>query len=222
MKRTERLFAIAEVLRASRGGLTAQQLAERFGVSLRTIYRDLDALREAHFPLLSEAGPGGGYALDPGYKLPPINFTAREAALLVGAAEWLSRFRLIPFLTTLEQAVGKVRRAMPEESLRQLRPLVDSLSFVGVPSRPVSPEVRQAVELAWYEGRSLFILYEGREHWTERHIQIRNVVMDRAEVLLNTTDLDLGEERQFRLHRIHRASLEKSDLSRPLATDKLQ
>lgn len=212
MKRTERLFAIAEILRASRGGLTAQQLAQRFGVSLRTIYRDLDALRQAHFPLLAEAGPGGGYALDPGYRLPPINFTAREAALLIGAAEWLSRFRLIPFLTTLDQAIDKVRKAMPDESLRQLKPLVDSLSFVGVPSRPVAPEVRRVVESAWYEGRPLFILYEGRERWTERRVLIRNVVLDRAEVLLNTTDLDLDEERQFCLHRIHRAGLEKSDL----------
>ena len=214
MKRTERLFAISEVLRASRGGVTAQQLAQRFGVSLRTIYRDLDALREARFPLLAEAGPGGGYALDPSYRLPPINFTAREAALLIGAAEWLSRYRLIPFLTTLEQAAEKVRKAMPEDTLRQLRPLVDSLSFVGVPSRPVNAEVRRVVEKAWYEGRPLFILYEGQQRWTERHVKIRNVVLDRSEVLLNTTDLEIGEARQFRLHRVHRASLEKDELGK--------
>lgn len=212
MKRTERLFAIAEVLRAQRGGMTAHQLAERFGVSQRTIYRDLDTLREAHFPLLADAGPGGGYALDPGYRLPPINFTAREAALLIGAAEWLSRYRLIPFLTTLEQAVDKVRSAMPKESMQQLRPLVDSLSFVGVPSRPVSREVQRVVEMAWYEGRPLFILYEGRQRWTQRHVLIRNVVLDRSEVLLNTTDLEIQEPRQFCLHRIHRASLESNGL----------
>lgn len=207
MKRTERLFAISEVLRASQVGLTAQQLATRFDVSLRTIYRDLDALRQANFPLLAEAGPGGGYALDPGYRLPPINFTAREAALLVSAAEWLRRYRLIPFLTTLDQAVTKVRRAMPRDSLRQLQPLVDSLSFVGVPSRPVAAEVQRCVEKAWYEGLPLRILYEGRERWTERLVMIRNVVLDRAEVLLNTTDLELDEPRQLKLHRIHQAQL---------------
>ena len=207
MKRTERLFAISEALRASRGGVTAQQLAERFGVSVRTIYRDLDGLREAHFPLNADSGPGGGYALDPAYRLPPINFTSREAALLVSAAAWLDRYRLIPFLDTLNQAIDKVRAAMPESDRRHLVPLVESLSFVGVPSRPVADEVRRTVERAWYENRPLLIVYDGRDIRSQRTILIRNVVVDRAEVLLNATDLDLGERRQFRLHCIAQAQV---------------
>ncbi len=47
MRRTERLFALGEHLRSRRTGVTAEQLAQRFGVTVRTIYRDLDALREA-------------------------------------------------------------------------------------------------------------------------------------------------------------------------------
>ena len=205
MKRTERLFALSEALRASRGGVTAQQLADRFGVSVRTIYRDLDALRDAHFPLHADAGPGGGYALDPAYRLPAINFTEREAALLVSAAEWLNRYRLIPFLDTLNQAVDKVRAAMPDACRRQLNPLVDSLSFVGVPSRQVSAAVRKTVERAWYENHPLFIVYDGPTGRTRRTILIRNVVVDRSEVLLNSTDLDKQAPRQFRLHRIFEA-----------------
>jgi predicted DNA-binding transcriptional regulator YafY len=45
VKRTERLFALAEYLRGRRTGVTAEVLAERFEVTVRTIYRDLDALR---------------------------------------------------------------------------------------------------------------------------------------------------------------------------------
>ena len=51
MQRTERLFALTEYLRGRRTGVTAEALAERFGVTLRTIYRDLDTLRMAALPL---------------------------------------------------------------------------------------------------------------------------------------------------------------------------
>src|SRR5687767_8648285 len=102
MRRTERLFAIAEYLRGRRTGVTAETLAERFGVTVRTMYRDLDALRAASMPLAAERGRGGGYALDRSYSLPPVNFTAREAALLVAIGRHAIAMRLIPFTDTLE------------------------------------------------------------------------------------------------------------------------
>src|ERR687890_1918691 len=101
MQRTERLFALAEYLRGRRTGVTAEALAERFGVTLRTIYRDLDALRAASLPLGAERGRGGGYALDRSYTLPPVNFTAREAATLLLAGRWVTELRLLPFTDTL-------------------------------------------------------------------------------------------------------------------------
>ena len=73
MRRTERLFALAEHLRGRRTGVTAETLADRFGVTIRTIYRDLDALRETSMPIAAERGRGGGYALDKSYSLPPVN-----------------------------------------------------------------------------------------------------------------------------------------------------
>ncbi len=102
MRRQARLFALAEHLRARRTGVTAAELADRFGVTLRTIYRDLDALREAELPISAERGRGGGYALDRAYTLPPVNFTAREAALLSALGDWAIRMRLVPFTRTLQ------------------------------------------------------------------------------------------------------------------------
>src|SRR5215510_92427 len=111
MRRTERLFALAEHLRGRRTGVTAEALAERFGVTVRTIYRDLDALRAASMPLAAERGPGGGFALDRSYSLPPVNFTAREAALLVALGRFAVDMRLMPFSETLESGLDKVRAA---------------------------------------------------------------------------------------------------------------
>ena len=59
MQRQARLLAITEFLRARKTGVTAEQLAERFGVTMRTIYRDLDTLREASLPVLAVRFTGG-------------------------------------------------------------------------------------------------------------------------------------------------------------------
>src|SRR3954466_12498243 len=112
LKRTERLFAIAEYLRGRRTGVTAEILAERFGVTIRTMYRDLDALRAASMPVSAERGRGGGYALDKSYSLPPVNFTARGAALLAALGPSAVETRLLPFEKTLHRALDKVRSAL--------------------------------------------------------------------------------------------------------------
>jgi len=120
MQRTERLFALAEYLRGRRTGVTAETLAERFGVTVRTIYRDLDTLRAASMPVSAERGRGGGYALDKSYSLPPVNFTPREAALLVALGRFAIDMRLLPFTGTLETALDKVRSALSTSAQREL------------------------------------------------------------------------------------------------------
>src|SRR5213075_2318670 len=124
MRRKSRLFAIAEALRARRTGVTAQQLAEKFGVTLRTIYRDLDALQDAGMPIKADRGRGGGYALDKNYQLPPVNFTAREAALLVALSRLAIEQRLVPFPNAIERASDKVKAALTTSAQRELLALV--------------------------------------------------------------------------------------------------
>src|SRR5947207_2932271 len=120
MKRSARLFAIAEHLRGRRTGTTVEQLADRFGVSVRTMFRDLESLRDASLPVHGERGRGGGIALDRAYSLPPVNFTAREAALLVAAGRFLAEMRVLPFTDTLTSGLDKVRAALSSSQQRQL------------------------------------------------------------------------------------------------------
>ena len=209
MRRKSRLFALAEALRARRTGVTAQQLADRFGVTIRTIYRDLDALADAGLPLRADRGRGGGYALDKAYQLPPVNLTAREAALLVALGRMAIDLQLIPFGTTVESALDKVRGALGSSAQRELLGLVDGLQFIGVPALPVPSAVRAAVERAWFEDCRLCIQYRkpGTYVAQPRHVRIRNVVFDRAITLLNCRDLESGEDRQFRFDRIEAAEV---------------
>ncbi len=202
------MFAIAEALRARRTGVTAQQLAERFGVTLRTIYRDLEALQDAGMPIKADRGRGGGYALDKNYQLPPVNFTAREAALLVALARLAIEQRLVPFPTAVERAADKVKSALSTSAQRELLTLVGELQMIGVPSLPIPASVRDAVETAWFESRALRIIY-AKSQWqmSPRLVRIRNMVFDRQVTLLNCVDLETGNDRQFRLDRIKQATV---------------
>ncbi|HEY1959769.1 MAG TPA: HTH domain-containing protein [Polyangiaceae bacterium] len=208
MKRTERLFAIAEYLRGRRTGATAEAIAERFGVTVRTAYRDLASLRDADLPLVAERGRGGGYALDKSYALPPVNFNAREAAVLISAGQFLAEMRIIPFAATLASAIDKVRAALDRSAQRELQNRLHELAYVGVPARPTREDVRRALEQAWFERRVLEIRYRGaNEITTTRRIRLERIVMDRAEIRLNALDLDKNEKRQFALDRVEHAAV---------------
>jgi predicted DNA-binding transcriptional regulator YafY len=208
MRRTERLFALAEYLRGRRTGVTAETLAERFGVTVRTIYRDLDALRAASMPLAAERGRGGGYALDRSYSLPPVNFTAREAAVLVALGRYAIEMRLLPFTETLESALDKVRAALSTSAQRELVKRLEELTFVGIPALPIKKTVRSAVERAWFEQQPIRITYvDSNFVQTTRDVRIHSVVMERSETRINAEDLASGDKRQFRLDRIEHAEV---------------
>jgi predicted DNA-binding transcriptional regulator YafY len=208
MQRTERLFALAEYLRGRRTGVTAEVLAERFEVTIRTIYRDLDTLRAASLPLSAERGRGGGYALDRSYSLPPVNFTPREAALLVALGRFAIDMRLLPFTETLEGALDKVRAALSASAQRELLARLSELTFLGVPSLPSKKSVRAAIERAWFEQQPLRITYvDGNFIQTTREVRLVGVVLDRHETRLDVIDLASGERQHFRLDRVAHAEV---------------
>jgi predicted DNA-binding transcriptional regulator YafY len=212
MKRQSRLFAIVEYLRGRKSGVTAEILAERFGVTIRTIYRDLESLRDGELPLRADRGRGGGYALDKNYTLPPVNFTAREAALLLAIGKWAAQLRILPFSQTLQSGLDKVRGALSISAQRDLIFLLDGLLFVGVPTLPVDEKVREALEQAWFEQKPLLIHYRSANgELTKRKVRLQSVVMERSITLANCEDLDKKELRQFRLDKIEVAIVYKDD-----------
>jgi predicted DNA-binding transcriptional regulator YafY len=208
MRRKSRLFALAEYLRGRRTGVTAEQLAERFGVTIRTIYRDLEALRDASLPVQAERGPGGGYSLDRAYSLPPVNFSPREAAILVVLGRFATEMRLIPFLDTLDGALSKVRGALSTGQQREALAHAEKLVFVGVPAQPCAASIRRVVEEAWFEQRPVRVSYRRSDSSSnERTVRILRVLMERTMTVLECTDVSTGEVRGVRLDRIDRATI---------------
>lgn len=88
-KRFDRIIAILIQLQ-SKKIVKAQELADRFEVSLRTIYRDIRTLEASGVPIYGEAGVG--YSLVDGYRLPPVMFTREEASSFIAAEKLMQKF----------------------------------------------------------------------------------------------------------------------------------
>jgi len=111
MNRIDRLTAIILMLQSHRV-VTAEQVSERFEISVRTVYRDIAALGEAGVPIIAEAGVG--YSLMRGYNLPPVMFTEAEAAALFMSGQITEQFGDESLKKSLSSALLKVQSALPD------------------------------------------------------------------------------------------------------------
>lgn len=111
--RLSRLTAIITIL-LSRRLVTATYLAERFGVSVRTIYRDIRAIEAAGLPVVTEEGRG--YSIMEGYKLPPIMFTEEEACALITSEQLIVRNKDSSLKKVFAAAINKIRTVLQQSS----------------------------------------------------------------------------------------------------------
>jgi predicted DNA-binding transcriptional regulator YafY len=120
MNRIDRLQAIITQLQ-SKKVITAQEMADRFEVSLRTIYRDIRALEEGGVPIGAEAGIG--YFLSDGYQLPPVMFTREEASALLMAGKILEKHTDKAIQTHFKDALFKVKAVLDHGKKEELEDL---------------------------------------------------------------------------------------------------
>lgn len=133
MNRIDRLSAILIQLQ-SKKVVKAQEIADRFDISLRTVYRDLRALEGAGVPIGAEAGIG--YFLLAGYSLPPLKFSKEEAgALLLAAklAEWQTDKSIRKYLN---DALLKIRAALKMEEKEYLEQIENNIEVLHLPDKP--------------------------------------------------------------------------------------
>lgn len=119
MRRADRLFQIIQLLRRRRRPITAAVLADRLGVSKRTIYRDVADLLATGVPIRGEAGVG--YALSRSYDLPPLMFTQDELEALALGTQVVQAWADSDLAGAAETAIGKVRSVLPETLWRETR-----------------------------------------------------------------------------------------------------
>lgn len=149
MNRTERMYAMVETLRASGShGRTAQSLADHFEVSVRTIKRDVHALQAAHVPIVGQDGRGGGYQLARNTTLPPLQFTAAEAAAIAVA---IAAEPNIPFVTDARAALHKILAAMTPPQRREVEDVATRI-WMRLPTEPIRQKEAHQLDEALRRG----------------------------------------------------------------------
>jgi predicted DNA-binding transcriptional regulator YafY len=123
MDKVSRLFALMQILRGRQRAITAQQLAEKLSVSVRTVYRDIDALVALGATIDGSAGVG--YILRSGFFLPPLMFSDEEIEVLVLGSRWVAAQGDAGLAQAAESAMGKIATA----SQKALR---DKIAEVGL------------------------------------------------------------------------------------------
>jgi predicted DNA-binding transcriptional regulator YafY len=120
MNRIDRLTAILVQLQTKRV-VKAEEIADRFEISLRTVYRDVKALMEAGVPIGSEAGKG--YFIVDGYHLPPVMFTQDEASAMLVGGKLVEKMADKSVRTAFQSAMHKIRAVLNESEKDHLQNL---------------------------------------------------------------------------------------------------
>ncbi|GAB0105925.1 YafY family protein [Nocardia sp. JMUB6875] len=201
MTKTERLYALAEELRAySPRPRSARQLAARLEVTPRTIVRDIAALQQAGVPIRAISGPHGGYAIERGRTLAPITLTAAEATALLVA---LPQLATGPFADVARSAVHKVLTVLTEDDRATTAALSDRIRLIPNPAPAAPPQILQAL----IQRRVLQLDYVDRDGTpTERTVEPLALLAGQSWYLYAWCRLRNGV-RGFRLDRVRRATV---------------
>jgi predicted DNA-binding transcriptional regulator YafY len=197
MTKAERVLALLEALQ-DRAAASGPELAERLGVDPRTLRRDVASLRALGIPVEGERGRGGSYRLRPGYRVPPLMFTAGEAAAVALGLMAARRLGL-----EAEGALAKVRRALPDRVRLPVESLEHTLGFTGsVDAAPPDGETLLALADAARRGRRVVVRYtDSAGEASEREVTPHGVVAHAGRWYVPAFDHGRGELRALRADR---------------------
>src|SRR5487761_2269639 len=118
MRKSERLFKLVTLLQGRRTAITAQSLADKLGVAVRTVYRDVQALILSGVPIDGEAGVG--YRLRKGFDLPPLMFQSDEITALLVGSRMVQAWTDADLARAAKQAEAKILAALTPQILIEI------------------------------------------------------------------------------------------------------
>ena len=219
---TARLLELLELLQAQ-PLLTGTEIADRLGVDRRTARRYVAALQDLGIPIEGQRGVGGGYRIRPGYRLPPLMLSDDEAVVVALGALAAGRLGLTGSPDSVDGALAKIHRVLPDGLRRRVEALEETLDFTA--STRGSAPVEGATVLLLAEAirrrrrlRMAYRSYAGED--TDREVSPLGLVVHTGRWYLAAFDHGREDLRTFRVDRMRRAALsEESGVGPPEGFD---
>lgn len=130
----------------SKALITSTQLSKKFGVSIRTIYRDIRALEKSGVPIYVEEGKG--YKLMEGYTLPPIMFSEQEANALITALQIILKNKDRSLIEQYSNAITKIKSVLRTDSRDKAALLEERIAYIKNNDRKVSSDNLMKIQSA--------------------------------------------------------------------------
>lgn len=206
--KVDRLMSIVLVL-LDKKRVSAQELADMFEVSLRTIYRDIDAIDLAGVPIISTSGVGGGFEILPNYKVDKKVFSTTDlSAILMGLSSVSTMIRG----DELINALAKVKSFIPPEKAKEIELKmnqihIDLSHWMG--NSNIQPYL-EMIKTALQENKLLsfeYVAHHGNK--TTRNIEPYQLILKGSHWYLYGFCLNRNDVRLFRLSRMSKLKLQK-------------
>lgn len=192
---------------------TTKQLAEEFGVSKRTILRDLQELSEAGLPLYSEMGVNGGYQVLKEKVLPPISFTIDEATAMFFAYQSLQYYSSLPFESEAISALKKFYQHLPSNVKQRINLIQDRITFWAPTHELELPFLKEVLHHA-VEQDVLIITYRSEKSTKVRDIQPVGVYASNGHWYCPAYCFEAKQIRNFRIDRILNLSISSEQMKK--------
>ena len=198
-----RLLKLLSLLQTRRDW-PGRELAERLGVSRRTIRRDVDRLRELGYPVDAVTGPAGGYRLEAGTAMPPLLLDDDEAVAIAVGLRTAAGASVSGIEETAIRALVKLEQVLPAHLRRRVNALGSVLATLPASGPMVDPEALTAIAGACRDRERLRFAYRSREDEERRHVEPHSLVNLGRRWYLVAWDCEREAWRTFRVDRLER------------------
>lgn len=204
LETSARLLRLLSLLQ-SRRDWRGTELADRLGVGLRTVRRDIGRLRDLGYSVDASPGATGGYRLGVGAAVPPLLLDDEEAVAVAISLHTAAAGSVAGLEETSLRALTKLQQMLPSRLRHKITAFhATTLPLTGLGSTPdtVDPELLASVAAACRDQRRLRLGYHGRDGVTTRNVEPHRLVHTPRRWYLLAWDTDRSGWRTFRLDRI--------------------